>query len=172
MILIISKIAKKSDMMSPNQKDVSGDGVQQGLLRMLEGTKVTIQLKPGATSKRFGSGTFEVDTSNILFICSGAFVGLDKLIQDRVGRKGSIGFEKFIKAAEEKDLKEPLQSVESDDLIKFGLIPEFIGRLPVIASASPLNVEDLMSILNEPKNAILKQYGEIFRRSDVILSVN
>lgn len=89
------------------------------------------------------------------------------MVQDRVGRKGSIGFDKFVKAAEEDDLKEPLQSVESDDLIKFGLIPEFIGRLPVIASASLLTVDELVAILQEPKNALLKQYKEIFRQSDV-----
>ncbi len=92
---------------------------------------------------------------------------MDKVVQDRIGRKGSIGFDKFVKAAEEDDLKEPLLSVESDDLIKFGLIPEFIGRLPVIASASLLSIDDLVSILREPKHALLKQYKEIFRTSDV-----
>lgn len=136
-------------------------------MRILEGTKVTVNVKPGATSKRYGAGSYEIDTTNILFICSGAFVGLDKVVQDRVGKKGSIGFDKFIKAAEEEDLKEPLHCVESDDLINFGLIPEFIGRLPVIASASLLTVEDLVSILKEPKHALLKQYKEIFKASDV-----
>ena len=177
----IDKIARKSDASNPNQRDVGGEGVQQGLLRMLEGTTVHLTIKPGAVpGKRnspAGGETVAVDTSNILFIVSGAFVGLEKIIQDRIGSKSSIGFGAPLKKDSTEEtgpeniddlLKDNvLHQTEPSDLVKFGFIPEFIGRLPVIASSDPLGIDHLEKVLLEPKNAIIKQFKEICHHSNM-----
>ncbi|KAI7904592.1 P-loop containing nucleoside triphosphate hydrolase protein [Cokeromyces recurvatus] len=189
----IDKISRRSDSHSAS-RDVSGEGVQQSLLRMLEGTIVNITDKSGASNNHkrgvpngvgggVGGGggggaisspnkgeTYSVDTSNILFILSGAFIGLDKIISDRMS-KGSIGFNaRIISEIEaENERKESLQSVEPNDLVKFGLIPEFVGRIPVVASVNNLKVNDLVRVLKEPKNSLLKQYEELFKLNHVQL---
>ncbi|KAI8922825.1 P-loop containing nucleoside triphosphate hydrolase protein [Entophlyctis helioformis] len=172
----IDKIARRTDAANPNQRDVSGEGVQQSLLRMLEGTVVNVTVKAGAAgTKRSipqGGEVFAVDTSNILFICSGAFVGLEKIVQDRIGVKGSIGFGAQLNPSHNEKAhhhSNALQFAEPDDLIKYGFIPEFIGRMPIIASANPLLVDDLHRVLTEPRNALVRQYQEIFRRSNMDL---